>query len=73
MCLTDMATCRFSSVDVSYVTLQANRIVNVILHRKYPLGIVFFNPMESSNSIMSEMYTGINLVSTINPNRSYVK
>jgi hypothetical protein len=28
-------------VDVSYVAPQAHRIVNVTLHREYPLGIVF--------------------------------
>jgi hypothetical protein len=31
------------------------------------------NPMGSSNSIMSKMYTGITLVGTINPNGGYVK
>jgi hypothetical protein len=28
-------------VDVSYATLQAHEIVNVALHREYPLGTVF--------------------------------
>jgi hypothetical protein len=30
-----------SAVDVSYVAPQAHKIVNVALHREYPLGIVF--------------------------------
>jgi hypothetical protein len=28
-------------VDVSYAAPQAHEIVNILLHREYPLGIVF--------------------------------
>jgi hypothetical protein len=60
-------------VDVSYAALQVHVIVNI-----HFIGCIFqvsylFNPMGSSNSIMSKMYTRITLVGTINPNRGYVK
>jgi hypothetical protein len=31
-------------VDVSYVALQAHRIVNVALHQEYSLGLIFIYP-----------------------------
>jgi hypothetical protein len=41
-----LATAPEMLVDVSYVAPQAHGIVNVALHREYPLGIVFIFSQE---------------------------
>jgi hypothetical protein len=51
------------SVDVSYVAVQAHRIVNVALHQEYSVGIIFiFSWLFKGGriSIMSKTNTGSN-------------